>query len=145
MTAADLCPLCREPGGQLVARTPNLRVVLVDDHDYYPGFVRVIWNAHAAEMSDLAADERAQLMAAVLVVETSLRQILAPKKINLASLGNQVPHLHWHVIARFSDDAHFPQPVWSARLREPGDALRLRLGACASSLAACIARNLACA
>ena len=44
---------------------------------------------------------------------------LQPAKVNLAALGNMVPHLHWHVIPRFADDSHFPQPVWGARQR-PG-------------------------
>jgi len=47
-----------------------------------------------------------------------LRDTLQPDKINLASLGNQVPHLHWHVIPRFADDAHFPDPIWAAARRE---------------------------
>ena len=54
----------------------------------------------------------------VLAVERALRDTLRPEKINLASLGNQVPHLHWHVIPRFADDAHFPDPVWAARRRD---------------------------
>jgi diadenosine tetraphosphate (Ap4A) HIT family hydrolase len=116
------CALCQGDGGTMVARTPLLRAVLIDDPDY-PAFVRVIWNAHVTEMSDLAEAQRAQLMGAVNAVETALRQILSPDKINLASLGNQVPHVHWHVIARFIDDAHFPQPVWAARQRDPDPAL----------------------
>jgi diadenosine tetraphosphate (Ap4A) HIT family hydrolase len=54
----------------------------------------------------------------VFAVEQVLRELLQPEKINLASLGNQVPHLHWHVIPRFGDDAHFPDPIWAARKRE---------------------------
>lgn len=119
------CAFCRGEGGLPVARTPLLRVVQVEDPDY-PGYLRVIWNAHVTEMSDLTEADRVRLLAAVNAVEASLREVLAPDKINLASLGNQVPHLHWHVIARFVDDAHFPQPIWAARLREP-DAARLSL------------------
>jgi len=52
------------------------------------------------------------------MVEAVLRELLAPEKINLASFGNVVPHLHWHVIPRFSDDPHFPNSVWSARVRD---------------------------
>jgi diadenosine tetraphosphate (Ap4A) HIT family hydrolase len=130
------CALCREDGGTAVARTPLLRAVLVDDPDY-PAFVRVIWNAHVREMSDLAAPQRARLLAAVNAVETALREVLRPDKINLASLGNQVPHLHWHVIARFADDAHFPNPVWAARQREPAAA---RLQQCRAALPALGAR-----
>jgi len=78
----------------------------------------VILNAHRKEMTDLAEVERARLMKTVFVVEHVLRELLAPEKINLASFGNMVPHLHWHVIPRFSDDPHFPNSVWSARVRD---------------------------
>jgi diadenosine tetraphosphate (Ap4A) HIT family hydrolase len=47
-----------------------------------------------------------------------LRNLLNPAKINLASFGNQTPHLHWHVIPRFQDDRHFPQPVWAQAVRD---------------------------
>jgi diadenosine tetraphosphate (Ap4A) HIT family hydrolase len=118
--AADAldCPLCRDAGGTVILRNDLLRVVLVDDADY-PGFCRVILNAHAREMTDLAPGEIARMMSAVFAVEDAQRAVLAPLKINLASFGNLVPHVHWHVIPRFADDAHFPQPVWGTRQREP--------------------------
>ena len=53
-----------------------------------------------------------------MAAEAALRKVMAPDKVNLASLGNVVPHLHWHVIPRFADDPHFPNPVWGARLRD---------------------------
>ena len=102
----------------MLARNPELRVVRVEDPDY-PAYLRVIWNAHVTEMSDLVEAERTRLLAVVNAAETALRRVMAPDKINLASLGNQVPHLHWHVIARFTDDAHFPHPIWTARQRHP--------------------------
>jgi diadenosine tetraphosphate (Ap4A) HIT family hydrolase len=77
----------------------------------------VVWNAHVREMTDLAPAEREHFMLVVYRVERALRELLSPDKINLASLGNQVPHLHWHVIPRFADDAHFPDPVWGAKRR----------------------------
>ncbi len=89
------------------------RVVLVDDPDY-PGFCRVILQQHVKEMSDLPPAERLRLMDAVCATESALRELLAPDKINLASLGNAVPHLHWHVIPRWRDDRTFPKPVWAA-------------------------------
>jgi diadenosine tetraphosphate (Ap4A) HIT family hydrolase len=70
-------------------------------------------------------------MDAVTLLEQTLRARLQPDKINLASLGNVVPHLHWHVIARWRWDAFWPHSVWSAAQR-PADprclsALRARL------------------
>jgi len=112
------CPLCTSAGGALLWRDDQLRVVLVDEPGY-PGFCRVIWNAHVKEMSDLCAEDRGRLMAVVLEVEILLREVLRPDKINLASLGNMTPHLHWHVVPRWRDDPHFPGSVWSERVREP--------------------------
>jgi diadenosine tetraphosphate (Ap4A) HIT family hydrolase len=111
------CELCEAEGGRLVLSNEFLRVVLVDDPDF-PGFARVIWHDHVREMSDLASGEQERLMQAVFAVERAQRAVLAPEKVNLASLGNVVPHLHWHVIPRFADDSRFPQPIWGPRARQ---------------------------
>jgi diadenosine tetraphosphate (Ap4A) HIT family hydrolase len=130
------CALCRGDGGVLLVRRPQVRVVQVDDPDY-PVYLRVIWNAHVKEMSDLAESDRACLLTAVNLVERALREILVPDKVNLASLGNQVPHLHWHIIPRFADDAHFPQPIWATRQRDPSAARQML---CRQALPALTAR-----
>lgn len=130
------CPLCSEDGGELLYRDDHLRVVLADEPDY-PGFTRVIWHAHRAEMTDLAPTQRNHLMDTVWRVEVIMRDVMQPDKVNLASLGNQVPHLHWHVIPRFVDDPTFPAPVWAPPVRQ-ADAARLdvRLAAWRTALAA---------
>jgi diadenosine tetraphosphate (Ap4A) HIT family hydrolase len=111
------CPLCATAGGTLLWQDDFCRVVRADEPDY-PGFLRVILNAHVKEMTDLPADDQAALMRVVLATEAALREVMAPDKINLASLGNVVPHLHWHVIPRFTDDPHFPNPVWGVRQQD---------------------------
>lgn len=112
------CPLCAEDGGALIWRGARLRVIRAHEAGF-PAFYRVVWNAHVAEFSDLSAAERAHCMEAVVLVEQALREHLAPAptKVNIAALGNMVPHLHWHVIARFDWDSHFPAPVWAAAQR----------------------------
>ncbi|WP_341676951.1 HIT family protein [Niveibacterium sp. SC-1] len=112
----DTCELCAKPGGELLWEDARCRIVQVDDAAF-PGFCRVIWKAHVAEMTDLTPADRAHLMQCVWTVEATLRALLQPTKINLASLGNLVPHLHWHVIPRFADDSHFPSPIWAAASR----------------------------
>ncbi len=112
------CPLCDTPSGDLLWQDDFCRVVRVTDTPDYPGFCRVILNRHVAEMTDLAPQERSRLMMTVMKVEQALRDVVQPDKINLASLGNVVPHLHWHVIPRFENDPHFPNPIWDARVRE---------------------------
>ncbi len=111
------CELCQQTGGQLIVKTPKLRVLRVTDADY-PGFYRVIWNDHVAEFTDLPPSDHVPCLGAVAIVESLVRQHLQPTKVNLASLGNVVPHLHWHVIARFADDKHFPQPIWGTAQRD---------------------------
>lgn len=112
------CELCAGDGGEVLWRDPHCRVVYVDEPGY-PGYCRVIWNAHVGEMTDLSGTERALLMDVVLAVEAALRELLRPEKMNLASLGNLTPHLHWHVIPRRADDRHYPNPIWGAPMREP--------------------------
>lgn len=119
MKVAD-CELCKSDGGALVVTNEWLRVTLVDQADY-PGYARVIWNEHVREMTELDEAQRQRLMKTVFAVESAQREVLAPHKINLASLGNMTPHLHWHVIARFADDLHYPQPVWGTPQRTPDD------------------------
>jgi diadenosine tetraphosphate (Ap4A) HIT family hydrolase len=110
------CELCAGDGGALIWRDERCRVVRVDEPGY-PGFCRAIWNAHVAEMTDLAEPERAHFMRIVFALEAALRELMRPDKVNLASLGNVTSHLHWHAIPRFRDDPHFPNSVWSAALR----------------------------
>jgi diadenosine tetraphosphate (Ap4A) HIT family hydrolase len=111
------CEFCGSPGGPVVWQNDLCRVVRVDEPDY-PGFVRVILNRHAREMSDLEPAEREGLMRVVFEVEAAVRESMGADKMNVASLGNQTPHVHWHVIPRFRDDRHFPTPIWATPQRE---------------------------
>jgi diadenosine tetraphosphate (Ap4A) HIT family hydrolase len=125
------CELCENAGGEVLWEDDFCRVVWAYQPDH-PGFCRVIWDKHVQEMSDLAAADRDRLMRAVFAAEQALVDVIKPDKINLASLGNVTPHLHWHVIPRFVDDPHFPNPVWGHKRREgahplpPDFAMRMR-------------------
>jgi diadenosine tetraphosphate (Ap4A) HIT family hydrolase len=110
------CELCNTTDQTPLWRGQHCRVILVEDADY-PGFCRVIWNDHVKEMTDLPSQMRAELMNTVFAVESAVREVMQPQKINLASLGNMTPHLHWHIIPRYADDKHFPNPIWAAPLR----------------------------
>lgn len=111
------CDLCNSTNETLLWRNSHCRVILVDDADY-PGFCRVIWNDHIKEMTDLTPQLRNELMNTVFAVESAVREVMQPDKINLASLGNMTPHIHWHVIPRHLDDKHFPNPIWGSQVRE---------------------------
>lgn len=123
---ANECVFCKSVGGELLWQDALCRVVLVDDPQYV-GFCRVILNKHVKEMTDLNEIERARVMRVTFAVERALRDILQPEKINLASLGNKTPHIHWHVIPRFDSDPHFPETIWSAVVRETQKPIVARL------------------
>src|SRR5581483_3572826 len=103
MTSVTPCPLCGPVPSEIVL--------------WRDAQCRAIWREHVREMSDLAPEQRDRLMRVVYAVEESLRALLQPEKINLATFGNQVPHLHWHIIPRFRDDPHFPDAIWAVRRR----------------------------
>jgi len=111
MAEATNCALCG-PSAQLILWQDDFcRVVLLKDNDY-PAYCRVELKQHIKEMTDLTPEERARTMKVVFAVETALRDVIKPDKINLASLGNMTPHLHWHIIPRFESDKHFPNSHW---------------------------------
>ncbi len=111
------CPLCQPSPYEILWQDDFCRVVLLNDADY-PAYCRVELLAHIKEMTDLAPPDRARMMKVVFSVETAMREVMQPDKINLASLGNKTPHLHWHVIPRFENDKHFPNSHWGAALRD---------------------------
>lgn len=124
------CVLCKDElkpeEGQLIWRGDDCRIILVNDPEL-PGFCRVIWNQHVAEMTDLTYGEREHLMTLVFAVEEAVRHVMHPDKMNVAALGNMVPHIHWHVIPRYQDDAFFPGSVWSNKINKiPAPVLEVR-------------------
>ena len=106
----------------------------------------MVWADHVAEMTDLACGDRDRLMHAVWRCERVMRDVFAPDKINVASLGNAVPHLHWHVVARWRDDLRFPGAVWApvvagreASAAQRAAQVRARLDALCAALATALA------
>jgi diadenosine tetraphosphate (Ap4A) HIT family hydrolase len=137
----------REPGCELCALAAptawegeKFSVIVVDDASY-PGFCRVIWRDHVREMSDLSSEDRLLLNEAVFQVEQAVREVMQPLKVNVASLGNVVPHLHWHIIPRYADDAHFPAPVWAQAVRSTDPDILAARRALSNQLGAAIARR----
>lgn len=139
--ATASCELCQGHGGELLFDDGRYRVVLIEDASY-PGFCRIIWNAHIKEMTDLTSTDRTLLMAAVWAVEAAQREVLQAEKINLASLGNMTPHIHWHVIPRYADDVQFPSPIWADARRPANEALLTARRALLPALRQAILRQL---
>ncbi|MGI4720444.1 MAG: HIT family protein [Janthinobacterium lividum] len=133
------CELC-ELSAPTVWQGEKFSVIVVDDANY-PGFCRVILRDHVREMSDLSNEDRLLVNEAVYQVELAVREVMQPLKVNVASLGNVVPHLHWHVIPRYADDAHFPAPVWAAATRQTDEAILAQRRALLPALQQAIAKR----
>ena len=123
MAETTTCALCAPTSDVILWQDDFCRVVLLNDADY-PAYCRVELIEHIKEMTDLAPMQRARMMKTVFAVETALRENFNPDKINLASLGNKTPHIHWHVIPRFENDKHFPNSHWGKAVRD-GNAVAL--------------------
>jgi diadenosine tetraphosphate (Ap4A) HIT family hydrolase len=103
---------------RLVGDLPLCRVLLMDDARF-PWLVLVPRMPGLVELTELPDADAARLMDETRRAARALQAYCAPHKINLGALGNLVPQFHQHVIARFRDDARWPQPVWGAGPAEP--------------------------
>ena len=94
-----------------VAQLPLCEVRLMDD-SHHPWLVLVPRVSGAVELADLPDADQHALMREVTLASRVLRECFAPDKLNVAALGNVVPQLHVHVVARFRGDVAWPRPVW---------------------------------
>jgi len=92
-------------------------VRLMDDANH-PWLILVPRVAGATEVTDLDADQQANLMREIDRAARTLR-VFRPRKLNVAALGNLVPQLHVHVIARYEQDIAWPRPVWGMAAAQP--------------------------
>ena len=111
-----------------VARWTLSQVLLMND-SHYPWLVLVPQRSGLRDFDDLAEADLPVMTGEILRASRLLKAAFRPDKMNVAALGNQVPQLHLHVIARFTADAAWPGPVWGVRPPEPyaPDALAERL------------------
>ncbi len=117
----EFCELCVRPNSRELWGDDVLYVIDASGHEL-PSYIRVVLNRHVKEMTDLTENEQRHVMDVVFFIESTMRSYLKPEKINLAEFGNMTPHLHWHIIARFADDAYFPEAIWSKKVRVPNQA-----------------------
>lgn len=136
MTHSD-CPFCAK-----LARLPELAddevvwqfphsVVLLGPWQFYHGYCIVVARRHARELCDLDDAERRGYFDEMCLTAHAILNACKPHKINYELLGNQVPHLHWHLFPRCAADADVLRPVWFALDRaehDPSAKQRLQQG-----------------
>lgn len=106
------CPLCLPPDPRLLVAELQHTTVRLNEDQFFPGYCFVVLKTHVKEPWHLPLDVRTAVMEEVYLVARSLETLFKPDKINLESLGNMVPHVHWHVVPRFRTDALWPRPIW---------------------------------
>lgn len=137
MAAADcifcekLADLAHLPGDEVVWEFPH-SVALLGPWQYYTGYCIVISRRHAAELSQLPGELRHWHLEEMCLMARAIEQTFHPRKLNYELLGNQVPHLHWHLFPRQVDDPDHLRPVWLAldqAERDQSAKARLQTGA----------------
>lgn len=105
----------------------GLSQAYLHEDQFFPGWTVVVFRRHATELFHLAPTERIQLMEEVTLMAKTLAQVFDARKINYELLGNQLPHIHWHLIPRLATDPDPLEPVWRVRhepVRPAADELR---------------------
>ena len=108
------CVMCGKhaaPSPLLIAELETARAYLHEDQ-FFPGYVLLVLRRHATELYELAARERAAHLEEVSRVAQALARAFRPVKMNYELLGNQVPHIHWHLVPRLATDPDLRQPIW---------------------------------
>jgi diadenosine tetraphosphate (Ap4A) HIT family hydrolase len=113
MTGAT-CELCERVAGEgefFIAELDACRAYLNPDQ-FFPGWVFVVLRWHATELYELSTVERARLIEDVSRMAHAVSRVYQPVKMNYELLGNQVAHIHWHLIPRLAGDPEPRWPVW---------------------------------
>ena len=109
------CPMCTKWHAE-----PELRVaeftrcyILLNRDQFFPGYTFVFTKEHVTELFHLDRQARAEVVEEVTAVAAALYNLFAPAKMNYELLGNMVPHMHWHLVPRFTNDPLWPRPIWA--------------------------------
>lgn len=116
MSATD-CAAClgRWPDPACLIADLGPAVLYLHDDQFFPGWSVLVLKRHATELYELAREERGALIDVVSRVAQALAAAYGARKMNYALLGNQIPHVHWHVLPRLAGDPAPSDPVWSVR------------------------------
>lgn len=95
-------------------------LIFIETHESEVPWLKIFTNRKIKEFSEATEDEKSSILLALDIIEKEMIAFFRPEKINIAQFGNYLPHLHWHIMARFKDDSYFPEPMWGTKQREGG-------------------------
>jgi len=113
------CPMCRKWQDDVDLQVAELEecFVTLNRDQFFPGYCFVFAKKHVTELFHLDATRRHAIIDEVNRVAEALNELFQPTKMNYELLGNMVPHMHWHLVPRFTTDPLWPRPIWA----EPHD------------------------
>ena len=112
------CPLCERVGLAAEGKYPFLihefpqSYLMLGEHQFFPGYCVLVAKSHYQEMSDMPKKMAEDMFREMMTVSRVLQKVFRPTKLNMCSLGNVVPHVHWHFFPRYSSDPQFKDPPW---------------------------------
>ncbi|MCK9373369.1 MAG: HIT family protein [Sulfuricurvum sp.] len=93
-------------------------LIYIDIHDSEIPWLKLFTHIPYKEFSECSREEKEMLWECLDLIEKEMLSYFKPEKINIASFGNMVPRVHWHIMARFKEDSYFPEPMWGMKQRE---------------------------
>ncbi len=112
MSDCQMCSRWETDSDLRIVELPHSYVILNRDQ-FFPGYTLLFTKMHVTELFHLDCDVRGALMEEVSFVAKALYSVFNPSKINYELLGNMVPHIHWHIVPRFSSELLWPRPIWA--------------------------------
>lgn len=93
-------------------------LIFIELHESPIPWLKIFTHAPHKEFSECSRLEKEAIWNTLDVVEKEMLSYFKPSKINIASFGNMLPRVHWHIMARFENDDYFPEPMWGMKQRE---------------------------
>jgi len=92
--------------------------IFIEIHESEVPWLKIFTTIQRKEFSKCIKEEKEEIWNALDIIEKLMLEYYRPEKINIASFGNMLPHVHWHIMARFKEDSYFPEPMWGEKQRK---------------------------
>ncbi len=92
--------------------------IYIIKHESTIPWLKIFTSKDYQELTHCDEKTRKKVYATIEIIESAMLEFYKPKSINIAMFGNYLPHFHAHVMARFENDSHFPEPMWGEKQRE---------------------------
>jgi diadenosine tetraphosphate (Ap4A) HIT family hydrolase len=93
-------------------------LIYIERHESEIPWLKIFTHSPHKEFSQCNTEEKQMIWDTLDLIEKEMLEYFKPTKINIASFGNMLPKVHWHIMARFENDSYFPESMWGMKQRE---------------------------